>query len=45
MDFDEPMEVEAPSPGGGGGEEEAVQPKVEATLETVKPEPQDPVLL
>ena len=43
MDFDEPMEVEAPSP--GGGEEEAVQPKVEATLETVKPEPQDPVLL
>uniref|UniRef100_A0A8C5CAG0 DNA polymerase n=1 Tax=Gadus morhua TaxID=8049 RepID=A0A8C5CAG0_GADMO len=41
MDFDEPMEVEAPSPCA----EEEVQPKVEAALETVKAEPQDPVLL
>ena len=41
MDFDEPMEVGAPPP----GDEEEVPPKVEATLEPVKPEPQDPVLL
>ena len=41
MDFDEPIEVEAPSPCA----EEEVQPKVEAALETVKAEPQDPVLL
>ncbi|KAG7275052.1 hypothetical protein CRUP_001772, partial [Coryphaenoides rupestris] len=44
MDFDEPMEVEAEAP--SPRDEEQTQPKaVAATLETVKPEPQDPVLL
>jgi len=48
MDFDEPMEVEAEAP-SPRDEEEQAQPKAAAaaaaTLETVKPEPQDPVLL